>query len=309
MKKRIFLTLLALLVAALAAFPAGAEELTGEAGGSCGDTMTWSYQDGTLMITGEGEMYNYGQGAPWDEYRDEIKCVSISDGVTYVGACAFRDYDALETVEFGEGLTQIGQYAFQSCDKLTSISLPESFKIFDEGCFSSCKSLTQIHCAGKFPTFRQNSMWDTRATIYYPAERPWSLSLIIQLEEAFSGRIEFIASDGVDPYVPATATEAEQEETVPETTEATEPETEPVTEPTQAPTEPEVTEAPTVPETIPAEEETQAPTDAVREEEPEDTENNVTGLLIGLLVVIIVMTLVIICALVFKSRGKGKFSR
>ncbi|MBQ7801270.1 MAG: leucine-rich repeat protein [Oscillospiraceae bacterium] len=304
MKRRVLLYILTLVILASLAVPAAAAEQ-----GSCGDGLSWTYENGKLTITGEGEMDDYGLGAPWDAYREEIEEL-VLEGVTYIGACAFRDYDALKTVDFGDDLYQIGQYAFDSCDGLTSISLPETFKIFDEGSFQSCKNLTEIHCAGKFPTFRHNSMWETSVTIYYPAERPWSLELIAQLETAFRGRIEFRGSDGSDLYEytgyveetqpPETELET-QPETQPETLPPTEvPETEAPTVPPVPETEPPVTEAPTEPETAPTEE-TPAPTEPV---EPEETAG-VTGLLIGLLIVIIVMTLVIIGALIFKSRSHG----
>lgn len=293
MKRRILLYILALNMLFSLALPAAAAQQ-----GTCGDGLSWTYENGTLTISGEGEMDDYGLGAPWDGYRDEIENL-VLEGVSYIGACAFRDYDALKTVDFGDDLYQIGQYAFDSCDGLTSISLPDTFKIFDEGCFQNCGNLTEIHCAGKFPTFRHNSMWDTAATIYYPAERPWSLELVGQLETAFKGRIEFRASDGTDPYVytgPAESTEATEAVTEPETEPATEPETEPpVTE-----AEPEITEAPTLPQTEPAEE-TLEPTVPAEPEEPAD----VSGILIGLLIVIIVMTLVIIGALIFKAKSRG----
>ncbi len=35
--------------------------------GECGDHLSWTFEDGTLYITGNGNMYNYNGGnpAPW----------------------------------------------------------------------------------------------------------------------------------------------------------------------------------------------------------------------------------------------------
>lgn len=238
--------------------------------GYCGESITWTLNDGVLHITGVGEMDDFPEGAPWAQHREDVTKVIISSGITYVGSCSFYDFDALETVEFGADVYEIGKQAFFSCGNLAEIHLPASFKVFGESSFMACSKLTEIHCEGKFPSFRQNCMWDTYATIYFPAERPWGVDYIQQLEEAFHGRIEFLASDGSDPYVP-TEPSKETEPTQPETTE---PPTEKPTElPTEAPepiTEPiavteatEATEHPTEAPTMPSETQMQ-PT------EPED---------------------------------------
>jgi hypothetical protein len=195
---------------------------------TCGEGLTWAFADGVLTVNGDGAMYDFEENAaPWHAHRDEIEEVDIRGKVTYIGAYAFADYDALLAVNFGDALYEIGKKAFRSCDGLEAIWLPESFKIFGERSFESCKNLSEIHCSGKPLTFKDSSMWDTWVTIYYPAERPWSVEYIPQLVEALKGRIQFLASDGTDHYVP-TEPPTEPEETVPETTvpETSVPETE-----------------------------------------------------------------------------------
>lgn len=307
MKKRIFLCVLALIMAFGCAVPAAAAEVTREPG-YCGESMTWSFENGTLTISGAGEMDDFEEGAePWRAHKDEIAHLVLTGGVTYIGSYAFKDYDALESVNVGQDLYEIGPFAFSSCDGLKSITMPASFKIFGERSFQSCKNLTIIHCEGKFPTFRNSCLWDTYGTIYYPADRPWKPDTIAMLEEAFKGRIEFLASDGTDHYIPTEPTEAVTEpETVPETTvPETEPETQVVTEPEEIATEPTVqtempTEVPTEPETLP---ETEAPTEPVVEES--QTGN---GIIYGLVIIAVVLTLVLIGALIF-GRKKGRYSR
>ena len=70
--------------------------------GACGDNVTWKLtSDGTLTISGKGEMDNYKfdgynyltnsyyTDAPWDTYRYYIKSVVIENGVTSIGDRAF----------------------------------------------------------------------------------------------------------------------------------------------------------------------------------------------------------------------------
>lgn len=331
MKKRLVIFLLA--VSLLLALPMGAladevetetEETTLEtefdetleattepprAENQCGDDVFWTYSAGTLTISGTGAMDDLYENVPWDAYRDEITHLVLTGGVTYIGAHSFTDYDALVGIDFGDALEEIGYEAFRSCDGLTVIELPKSFKIFGEESFQSCSNLKEIHCNGAFPSFRQNCLWDTYANIIFPADAPWSVKYIAQLEEAFHGRIEFLASDGTDPYVPTEATEETTEETTAPTTEAT---TEATTEMTEMTTEATIETTvetveqtqpeSTAPETLP---ETTAPT------EPDEEEKS------GSIVVPIIAILCILIAVLFsmiggtkkkKSKG-GKYSR
>ena len=285
----------------------------------CGDDLTWSFDDGVLTVTGSGEMDDYEQEAPWAAHREEITKV-VLEGVAYVGANAFNDYDELVEVDFGTELYELGTRAFYSCEGLTEVSLPKSFKIFGEEAFNTCSNLKKIHCAGVFPSFRQNCLWGVYANIYYPAAAPWSLDLIGQLEEAFHGRIQFLSSDGTDHYTPTEAAEATEateevtEETTEETTEAT---TEPTVETTQETTEAATaatteaaTEAVTVPATQAAEETLPEATDETAPaEEPEPPAGGKGW--IGLVIVGGVLALLALGGLAFggKKHRSGKFSK
>ena len=272
----------------------------------CGDDLVWNFTDGTLTISGSGAMDDYEGDAPWAAHKNEITKV-VLEGVTYVGAKAFNDYDAIKEVDFGSELYELGAQAFRSCEGLTTISMPKTFKIFGEESFNSCSNLKEIHCSGKFPSFKQNCLWAVYATIYYPAATPWSVTNIEQLETAFKGRIQFLDSDGVDHYTPTEATEEVTEETTEATTEAT---TEPIVETTVETTEA-VTEATT-------EMTTEATTEAV-EEIPETSEETLPAVAeeedqkgwIGLVIVGSVVVLLILGGLIFggKKNRRGKFSK
>lgn len=274
----------------------------------CGDDLTWSYKDGTLTITGTGAMDDYEDEAPWAAYKKEITKV-VFDGVTYVGKKAFNDYDAITEIDFGTALKELGVQAFRSCEGLTEVHFPKTFKIFGEESLNSCTNLKEIHCDGVFPSFKQNCLWGVYANIYYSADAPWSVSLIEQLEEAFHGRIQFLASDGTDHYTPTEATE----EVTEATTEAT---TEPVVETTVETTEA-ATEATTEATT---EMTTEATTEATTEESLPETSEELLPVeeeapaskgWIGLVIVASVALLLVLGGGVFGSKkgGRGKFSK
>lgn len=273
--KRYLIFLLALLIfISTAAYPAFATETTEETvyvqperpAFYCGEAVSWSFSEGTLVLSGNGAMDDLTEWVPWGDVKDEIKTLIVNGNVTYIGAHAFTDCDSLTEVNFGSALTHIGAAAFQGCDGLTEISLPRSFKRFGEDSFRSCRNLTAIHCDGGFPSFNLNCLWDTYTKIYYPADRPWGLTYIEQLESAFQGRIEFLASDGSDPYVPTLPEDYTEPTTAPTTAPTTEPTTEP-TAPTAAPATEPATEPSTVPASLP---ETEPETTAETVEESRD---------------------------------------
>ncbi len=70
-----------------------AEERTVIDSGICGlqgDNLAWTlYDDGELVISGEGEMdwyvpFNGEKLAPWNDYYDKIKVITLEEGVTSI---------------------------------------------------------------------------------------------------------------------------------------------------------------------------------------------------------------------------------
>jgi hypothetical protein len=121
MKRLLSVFLAALLVIGLA-FTVMAEE---SASGTCGENLTWEYDEttGTLTIDGTGSMNDFSTSRPWKEYEGEIQSVVIGDGVTNIGAYAFYNFDVLTSVTIGKGVTSIGVGAFQYCDSLSSVTI------------------------------------------------------------------------------------------------------------------------------------------------------------------------------------------
>ena len=171
MKKRIVSFILAvLLICTLLPTSVFAADIV--ASGTCGaqgDNLAWTLDsDGTLTISGTGEMHDYyQQKKPWSDYNEQIKTVivksgvksignyafrecgdltkvDIADTVRSIGNYAFRDCSVLSSVVLRNGLTSIGDYAFQFCWVLTDITLPASLISIGEGAFSYCTKLEQI---------------------------------------------------------------------------------------------------------------------------------------------------------------------
>ena len=113
--------------------------------GTCGRNLTWKLDsEGTLTISGEGEMSDYVSYVypPW--YGNIIRKVIIQKGVTSIGWGAFESCYKLESITIPDSVTSIGEDAFYKCSSLTSITIPDSVTSIGYCVFSGCSSLTSI---------------------------------------------------------------------------------------------------------------------------------------------------------------------
>ncbi len=104
--------------------------------GSCGEGVSWVLSDGTLTISGEGNMSDfsdpqYGSSnlPSWDIYKESITKVVIEGSVKHVGGYAFSDYSKLQDVTFAEGVKSIGSGAFYGCEGIKKLLFPSSMKV------------------------------------------------------------------------------------------------------------------------------------------------------------------------------------
>ncbi len=182
--KKIAKNLMLLIVMAALCFAvavtANAERAIVDSGecGAQGDNVIWTlYDDGEMVVSGEGKMADYEEKwdensypsttAPWSEYRLNIEIVSINEGVTNIGAYAFSYCYNLEIVDFSctvtdindgafsdcfnlksanipSGVTHIGSSAFYYCLRLQSVNLPECITTIEDLTFAGCASLSDI---------------------------------------------------------------------------------------------------------------------------------------------------------------------
>ena len=113
--------------------------------GANGTTVSATLTDGTLTISGAGEMNWSGeQFPPWYSLRSSITSVNISWGVTNVGNNAFRDHTNLTSVNIESTVTSIGWSAFQGCIGLTEIEIPNSVISIEGSAFEGCTGLTGV---------------------------------------------------------------------------------------------------------------------------------------------------------------------
>ena len=119
------------------------------ADGQCGDDVYWSFDPGigVLTISGTGAMWDQGSGIedrPWASYTDSITSVAIGDGVTYIGANAFRYQSGITSVTIPGSVTAIGRLAFYYCTGLTSVTIQDGVTSIGDQAFAYCTGLTSV---------------------------------------------------------------------------------------------------------------------------------------------------------------------
>ena len=159
MKKRLIKNFLLVVVMAVLCFAvmmtASAQDRTVIDSGECGaqgDNVIWTlYDDGELVISGEGEMKDYygdwgGHSTDWYEY--DIYTVTIENGVTHIGAGAFYSDWSYENkivaVHMADSVKSIGQKAFYKSNYLSEIYLSKALCEINEEAFYDCQSLKNI---------------------------------------------------------------------------------------------------------------------------------------------------------------------
>ena len=113
-------------------------------------TSKWTVNDGTLTITGSGEM----TVNPFKEFIGDydnkfdfskITKVVVGDGITSVADSAFGyRFKALETVELPDSVTKIGSEAFSDCGSLEKINIPKGLTSIGDNAFFYCQNLKNI---------------------------------------------------------------------------------------------------------------------------------------------------------------------
>ena len=115
-------------------------------GYECGENLLYNIaENGTLIISGEGSMYDYTtfKKAPWKESGGIIAIV-IESGVTYIGSFAFEEMNYFTSIIVPKTVTSIGEYAFYNCKKLQEVTVLSNLSYVAGGAFEGCSSLVNF---------------------------------------------------------------------------------------------------------------------------------------------------------------------
>lgn len=85
--------------------------------GQCGDKVEFElFNTGRLKLFGSGEMYSYfEEKAPWNEYKNSIRTVSVYDDVSYISPFAFSECRNIINFDtFGNELVSVDKCVYSS---------------------------------------------------------------------------------------------------------------------------------------------------------------------------------------------------
>jgi len=134
MKQKIFFLLAAIVLSIASAFAQG---------GTTGP-LTWTVSNGTLTISGSGDMPDYEESSEQPWYQYSFNKIVITDGVTRIGNYAFAFKTSVQNVFWGNTIASIGKTAFFACHGLTSITIPNSVVTIGNGAFWASSSLQSV---------------------------------------------------------------------------------------------------------------------------------------------------------------------
>ena len=135
----------------------------------------WKFEDGTLTISGTGDMPDYeihDNKAPWRIYQDKIEKVVIKDGVTNIGSYAFYYCENLTSITFkGSTPPTFGNDVFDYVDKSIPVYVPANslgaYKNALEGLgFSNIKEFTSISLNDNSNAYTRNTQIDDADVSY-----------------------------------------------------------------------------------------------------------------------------------------------
>lgn len=189
-----------------------AEEDSGKDG-----NITWRLtKDGTLYISGQGDMPDYDWNKiPWRDFS--INKVVVQKGITSIGSFAFAYCRNLSSIKIPEGVTSIGSFAFEACSSLNSIKIPKNVSEIGISVFDECYELVSIYFKGNKPKIIYedsndydlfSGLYDT--TVYYPKNnKTWEG---IESESFGGTNIKWVAYDPASLKAAATGEEVQSSE-------------------------------------------------------------------------------------------------
>lgn len=109
-----------------------------------GDNVTATVNGDTVIITGTGETYDESWWFDDNVNQNNIKHITVEDGVTSLGNSIFYGFSQVKDVKLPTSLKSIGYGAFEKCDSLKELTIPEGVTNIGNGIINSCTSIKKI---------------------------------------------------------------------------------------------------------------------------------------------------------------------
>ena len=107
-------------------------------------------------LTLTGTCVRYAGEENWLPQRS-AKRVTLSEGITSIGANAFYYQTAITELSLPSSLQTIEENAFSECNGLTTVNLPDGLLTIGEGAFADCDSLTTVNLPDSLQSIGKNA--------------------------------------------------------------------------------------------------------------------------------------------------------
>lgn len=149
----------------------------------CGPKAYWKVDADTktLIIYGEGAMFNYGSDSPYGKYApwqknsfDGLHCkhIRIEDGITSIGENAFSEFRCWDDIDvyMADSVKTIGEKAFYDFQDLTDIHISQNLESIYDSAFVGCENLQTLYLPETLKSVGENVFIDAPVKqIYCPA--------------------------------------------------------------------------------------------------------------------------------------------
>lgn len=105
------------------------------------------YSEVTIFKNGSdsnGEMKAWAGDSPFTINKETLKNVTINDGVSNIGNCAFKGCNFLANISIPNSVTSMENCVFQDCTSLNNIEIPNRLTRVGGNAFYNCTSLMDI---------------------------------------------------------------------------------------------------------------------------------------------------------------------
>lgn len=156
--------------------------------------LTWTLDsEGTLTISGEGEMYEYG--IPWEDYKNDIKSIVIEEGVTNIAWGVFYNYRNVTSVTIPASVSEISYYSFPGCSSLTALHVdPDNAEYISVDGVLYTKDKTKLI---KYPDNKEGTEYVIPASVEFIEFNAFLGCNNLSAINVEAGNTEYASEDGV----------------------------------------------------------------------------------------------------------------
>ena len=122
------------------------------ASGSAGEGVTWEISNGTLTVSGTGEIQTEWFNAPWKEFAPDVTTIVVEEGITSIPDSVFAYMRYATSISIPSTVSLIEALAFSECENLATVIISNDnphYKVVDNVIYSKDGKTLVYYATGK----------------------------------------------------------------------------------------------------------------------------------------------------------------